>query len=185
MLVSPFYLLGMYVRRVPIRKVLAAIRRARGAGLQVPLNRLESHALAGGDPDRVIRAVIEARHQGLTLSWGLLWAADLGGEEPLVALTRAHQEPNQTVVLDLLRERAKRDTEAAVILAQRLAELYRTAPATIAAAFGDPRVAAVMGMGPTDRIRQVRAELALEVRALVARLPADRRGDVLPLETDA
>ena len=102
-----------------------------------------------------------------------------------MALTRAHQEPNQTVVLDLLRERAKRDTEAAVILAQRLAELYRTAPATIAAAFGDPRVAAVMGMGPTDRIRQVRAELALEVRALVARLPADRRGDVLPLETDA
>ncbi|MCO6063060.1 flotillin-like FloA family protein, partial [Pseudomonas sp. MOB-449] len=54
-------LVGMRLRRVSPRKVIAPLIKAHKAGLALTTNQLESHYLAGGNVDRVVDANIAAQ----------------------------------------------------------------------------------------------------------------------------
>ncbi|MGT2610019.1 flotillin-like FloA family protein [Staphylococcus aureus] len=54
-------LVGMRLRRVSPRKVIARLIKAHKAGLALTTNQLESHYLAGGNVDRVVDANIAAQ----------------------------------------------------------------------------------------------------------------------------
>ena len=53
-------LIGMRFRRVPPGTVVTARISAVKAGLEIPINDLEAHYLAGGDVVRVVNAMISA-----------------------------------------------------------------------------------------------------------------------------
>ncbi len=53
-----FSLIGMKLRRVPIALIVDTHIRAQNSNLQVSLEQLEKHYLAGGKPDRVIDALM-------------------------------------------------------------------------------------------------------------------------------
>jgi uncharacterized protein YqfA (UPF0365 family) len=55
-------LIGMRLRRVPPGTVVTARIGAVKAGLDIPLNELEAHYLAGGNVVNVVRAMISAGH---------------------------------------------------------------------------------------------------------------------------
>jgi uncharacterized protein YqfA (UPF0365 family) len=55
-------------------------------GLNVSQAEMESHVLAGGDVDRVIRAMIAANKAGIDLSWKTATAIDLAGRDILDAI---------------------------------------------------------------------------------------------------
>jgi uncharacterized protein YqfA (UPF0365 family) len=56
------------------------------AGLPVMTPEMESHVLAGGDVDRVIRAMIAANKANIDLSWKTATAIDLAGRDILEAV---------------------------------------------------------------------------------------------------
>ena len=53
-------LFGMRLRRVPQDRVILPLIAASKAGVNVNLNQLETHYLAGGNVDRVVNALISA-----------------------------------------------------------------------------------------------------------------------------
>src|SRR6188472_1648613 len=54
--VSIFTLIGMRLRRVIPSRVVNPLIKAHKAGLNIGINQLESHYLAGGNVDRVVNA---------------------------------------------------------------------------------------------------------------------------------
>ena len=58
--VGIFNLVGMRFRRVPASQIVLPLIKANKAGLDVNVNQLEAHYLAGGNVDRVIDALIAA-----------------------------------------------------------------------------------------------------------------------------
>src|SRR3954454_23016560 len=79
-------LIGMSLRKVnPVAVVNARISAVR-AGLAVSTPEMESHMLAGGDVDRVIRAMIAANKANIDLSWKTATAIDLAGRDILEAV---------------------------------------------------------------------------------------------------
>ena len=58
--VGIFNLIGMRLRRVPASQIVLPLIKANKAGLDVNVNQLEAHYLAGGTVDRVIDALIAA-----------------------------------------------------------------------------------------------------------------------------
>lgn len=60
-------LVGMRLRRVSPRKVIAPLIKAHKAGLKLTTNQLESHYLAGGNVDRVVDANIAAQRADIDL----------------------------------------------------------------------------------------------------------------------
>ena len=59
--VGIFTLVGMRLRRVPPSQIVLPLIKANKAGLQVNVNQLEAHFLAGGNVDRVVDALIAAQ----------------------------------------------------------------------------------------------------------------------------
>lgn len=59
--VGIFNLVGMRLRRVAPAKIVFPLIKATKAGLEVKVNQLEAHYLAGGDVDRVVNALIAAQ----------------------------------------------------------------------------------------------------------------------------
>ena len=55
--VSIFTLVGMRLRRVIPSRIVNPLIKAHKAGLDVTINQLESHYLAGGNVDRVVNAL--------------------------------------------------------------------------------------------------------------------------------
>lgn len=59
--VSIFTLIGMRLRRVVPSRVINPLIKATKAGINVSINKLEAHYLAGGNVDRVVNALIAAQ----------------------------------------------------------------------------------------------------------------------------
>ncbi|HCZ9778086.1 TPA: flotillin-like protein FloA [Staphylococcus aureus] len=79
-------LVGMRLRRVSPRKVIAPLIKAHKAGLALTTNQLESHDLAGGNVDRVVDANIAAQRADIDLPFERAAAIDLAGRDVLEAV---------------------------------------------------------------------------------------------------
>ncbi len=84
--VGLFTLIAMRLRRVPPGTVINARISAVKAGLQIPLNDLEAHFLAGGNVVRVVNAMISADKANIPLPFKRAAAIDLAGRDVLEAV---------------------------------------------------------------------------------------------------
>ena len=81
-----FQLVGMRVRKVIPARIVNPLIKATKAGLQVSINKLEAHYLAGGNVDRVVNALIAAQRAGIPLDFEKACAIDLAGRDVLTAV---------------------------------------------------------------------------------------------------
>jgi uncharacterized protein YqfA (UPF0365 family) len=79
-------LIGMRLRRVPPGTVVNARISAVKAGLDVPVNDLEAHYLAGGNVVRVVNALISADKANINMPFKRAAAIDLAGRDVLEAV---------------------------------------------------------------------------------------------------
>lgn len=79
-------LIGMRLRRVPPGTVVNARISAVKAGLEVTINELEAHFLAGGNVTRVVNALISADKARIPLPFNRAAAIDLAGRDVLEAV---------------------------------------------------------------------------------------------------
>src|ERR687892_391793 len=79
-------LIGMRFRRVPPGTVVTARISAVKAGLNIPLNDLEAHYLAGGNVVRLVNAMISADKANIPLPFKRAAAIDLAGRDVLEAV---------------------------------------------------------------------------------------------------
>ena len=84
--VSIFTLIGMRLRRVSPSKIILPLIKATKAGLDLNVNQLEAHLLAGGNVDRVVNALIAAFRADLNLQFVRAAAIDLAGRDVLEAV---------------------------------------------------------------------------------------------------
>lgn len=79
-------LIGMRLRRVTPSRVVNPMIKAKKAGINISINQLESHYLAGGNVDRVINSLIAAQRANIALSFERSAAIDLAGRNVLEAV---------------------------------------------------------------------------------------------------
>ncbi|MBS3873896.1 MAG: flotillin-like protein FloA [Firmicutes bacterium] len=79
-------LVGMRLRRVPPARIVNSLIKATKAGLELNVNKLEAHYLAGGNVDRVVNALIAAQRAGIDLGFERAAAIDLAGRDVLLAV---------------------------------------------------------------------------------------------------
>ena len=84
--VGIFTLVGMRLRRVVPQKIVLPLIKANKAGLNVAVNQLEAHYLAGGNVDRVVDALIAAHRAQIPLPFERSAAIDLAGRDVLEAV---------------------------------------------------------------------------------------------------
>ncbi|MEX2145629.1 MAG: flotillin-like protein FloA [Candidatus Rokuibacteriota bacterium] len=81
-----FTLIGMRLRRVPPGTIITARISAVKAGLDVPVNDLEAHYLAGGNVVHVVNAMISADKANIVMPFKRAAAIDLAGRDVLAAV---------------------------------------------------------------------------------------------------
>ncbi len=75
-------LIGMKLRKVDVNKVVLTYITARKAGLtQITVDELETHYMANGDVERVVKALISAHSANMDLSIQTAKAIDLAGRD--------------------------------------------------------------------------------------------------------
>ncbi len=79
-------LIGMRFRRVPPSLIVNTLITARKAGLSLTGDQLQSHFMAGGNVENVVRAMIAAQRAQIPLDWQRAAAIDLAGRNVLEAL---------------------------------------------------------------------------------------------------
>ena len=79
-------LIGMRLRRIQPKRLVEPLIKARKAGLDVTLSKLETHYLAGGNVDRVINALIAAQRSNIEMPFEKASAIDLAGRDVLQAV---------------------------------------------------------------------------------------------------
>lgn len=84
--VGLFTLVAMRLRRVPPATIITARISAVKAGLDISLDELEAHFLAGGDVVRVVNAMISADKANIPLTFKRAAAIDLAGRDVLEAV---------------------------------------------------------------------------------------------------
>lgn len=84
--VGIFNLIGMRLRRVIPTRVVNPLIKAVKAGLDVNINQLEAHFLAGGNVDKVANALIAAQRADIPLEFERACAIDLAGRDVLEAV---------------------------------------------------------------------------------------------------
>lgn len=84
--VSIFNLIGMRLRRVSPKQIVIPLIKATKAGLDLGVNELEAHYLAGGDVDSVVNALIAAERAGINLPFEKAAAIDLAGRDVFEAV---------------------------------------------------------------------------------------------------
>lgn len=84
--VSITTLIGMKIRRVPPARIINPMIKGFKAGINVPINKLEAHYLAGGNVDRVMNALIAAQRADIPLEFERAAAIDLAGRDVLQAV---------------------------------------------------------------------------------------------------
>ncbi len=81
-----FTLIGMRIRRIVPSKLVYPLIKATKAGIDISINKLEAHHLAGGNVDRVINALIAAQRADINLEFERAAAIDLAGRDVLQAV---------------------------------------------------------------------------------------------------
>jgi uncharacterized protein YqfA (UPF0365 family) len=81
-----FTLVGMRLRRVPPSTIVTARISAVKAGLDIPVNDLEAHYLAGGNVVNVVNALISADKANIAMPFKRAAAIDLAGRDVLAAV---------------------------------------------------------------------------------------------------
>ena len=84
--VSIVTLVGMRLRRVIPSRIVNPLIKATKAGIDLPINKLEAHYLAGGNVDRVVNALIAAQRANIPLEFERAAAIDLAGRDVLEAV---------------------------------------------------------------------------------------------------
>ena len=84
--VSISALVGMRFRRINPSRIVLPLIKATKAGLNVGINEMEAHLLAGGNVDRVINALIAAQAAAIPLDFEDCRAIDLAGRDALEAV---------------------------------------------------------------------------------------------------
>ncbi|MGN0753027.1 MAG: flotillin-like protein FloA [Aristaeellaceae bacterium] len=79
-------LIGMKIRRIQPKRLVNPLIQATKAGLQLTINQLETHFLAGGNIDRVINALIAAQRANIDLPYEKACAIDLAGRDVFAAV---------------------------------------------------------------------------------------------------
>lgn len=84
--VSLVTMIGMRLRKVPPRSIINPLINATKAGLDLKIEEMEAHFLAGGDVDRVVNALISADKANIGLNFQRATAIDLAGRDVLEAV---------------------------------------------------------------------------------------------------
>lgn len=84
--VGIFQLVGMRVRKVVPSRIVNPMIKSTKAGIEISINKLEAHYLAGGNVDRVVNALIAAQRAGIPLEFEQSCAIDLAGRDVLTAV---------------------------------------------------------------------------------------------------
>lgn len=84
--VSLFQLAGMRFRKVTPARIVNPLIKATKAGLDLSMNKMEAHYLAGGNIDRVVNALIASQRAGISLDFEQACAIDLAGRDVLTAV---------------------------------------------------------------------------------------------------
>ncbi|HHX17967.1 MAG TPA: flotillin-like protein FloA [Clostridium sp.] len=84
--VGIFTLVGMRLRRVVPSRIVNPLIKATKAGLNLTINKLEAHYLAGGNVDRVVNALIASQRANIPLEFERAAAIDLAGRNVLEAV---------------------------------------------------------------------------------------------------
>lgn len=84
--VGIFNLIGMRLRRVVPNRIVLPLIKAVKAGINVNVNQLEAHYLAGGNVDKVVDALIAAHRADMDLLFERAAAIDLAGRDVLEAV---------------------------------------------------------------------------------------------------
>ncbi len=79
-------LVGMKFRKVDPRTIVLSRIQAKKAGIEISVNDLESHYLAGGSVPNVVNAMIAANRADIPLDWNQGCAIDLAGRDILDAV---------------------------------------------------------------------------------------------------
>jgi len=79
-------LVGMRLRRVVPARIVNPLIKAVKAGLDISINKLEAHYLAGGNVDRVVNSLIAAQRANIALEFERAAAIDLAGRDVLEAV---------------------------------------------------------------------------------------------------
>lgn len=79
-------LIGMRLRRIVPSRIVNPLIKAQKAGLEVTIEMLETHYLAGGNVDRVVDALIAAQRADIDLMFERAAAIDLAGRDVLEAV---------------------------------------------------------------------------------------------------
>ncbi|RYD36064.1 MAG: UPF0365 family protein, partial [Verrucomicrobiaceae bacterium] len=89
-------LIAMRLRQVPYGMIVDARITAKKAGIEIPINDIEAHFLAGGNVIPTIQALIAARKAGIELDWNRACAIDLatkGSGKSVVEAVRTSVDP--------------------------------------------------------------------------------------------
>ena len=84
--VGLFTLLGMRFRRVPPSSIVTPRISAAKAGIEISVNDLEAHYLAGGNVGKVVNALISADKANIDMPFQRAAAIDLAGRDVLEAV---------------------------------------------------------------------------------------------------
>jgi uncharacterized protein YqfA (UPF0365 family) len=79
-------MVGMRLRKVPPGEIVRPLISATKAGLELDVNQMEAHYLAGGNVGRVVTALISADRANIDLPWKRATAIDLAGRDVLEAV---------------------------------------------------------------------------------------------------
>jgi uncharacterized protein YqfA (UPF0365 family) len=79
-------LIGMRLRKVSPADIVRPLISATKAGLNLDVNQMEAHYLAGGSVGRVVTALISADRANIDLPWKRATAIDLAGRDVLEAV---------------------------------------------------------------------------------------------------
>ncbi len=84
--VSILTLAGMRIRRVRPASIVNPMIKATKAGIELTIDKLEAHLLAGGDVNMVVDALIAAQRANINLEFEQAAAIDLAGRDVLEAV---------------------------------------------------------------------------------------------------
>ena len=84
--VGLFTLIGMRLRRVVPNRVIIPLIMASKAGVEISINKLEAHYLAGGNVEKVVNSIIAAQRANIPLEFERAAAIDLAGRDVLEAV---------------------------------------------------------------------------------------------------
>ena len=79
-------LIGMRLRRISPHRLVDSLIMVRKAGLDITLDQLEKHLLAGGNIERVAKAMISAQQASIPMTFAEACAIDLAGRDVLQAV---------------------------------------------------------------------------------------------------